>query len=83
MMNRALKNYFDKIVNPAARCKEIRRVAHEMGVVHSYVYFLCTTDRPLLVKWAIPIERATKGAVKRHELFPELFKGYSRSVKSC
>jgi DNA-binding transcriptional regulator YdaS (Cro superfamily) len=49
------------------------RLAEELGVTPGFVYQLVKGIKPLPARLALPIERATGGAVTRYELRPDIY----------
>lgn len=48
-------------------------LARALGVQQAHVWNWLNRDKVLPAEYAIPIERATGGAVTRHELRPDLY----------
>lgn len=67
----------DKTISPIKKAIEAaggaRRLADEIGVHPSLVSQWATDRRPMAARHAIPVEKATGGAVTRHELCPDVF----------
>jgi DNA-binding transcriptional regulator YdaS (Cro superfamily) len=48
-------------------------LAHALGVQQAHVWNWLNRNKRLPAEYVIPVERATKGKVKRHELRPDIY----------
>jgi DNA-binding transcriptional regulator YdaS (Cro superfamily) len=50
-----------------------KRLATELGISESYMRSLVNGNKPMLERWAVPLEKATKGKIRREEIAPHMY----------
>jgi DNA-binding transcriptional regulator YdaS (Cro superfamily) len=68
-----LEQYFNRYV-PSERRQKKKELAGKLRVSYSYIVSMCNRHRRIPEKYAIAIEEATNGAVRREDVWPELRK---------
>lgn len=67
-----LREYIKKLPR-AERPKAIKKIALKLGLSEVYVYSMSNGNRRILEKWAVPLELATNGEIKRQDVCPHLY----------
>jgi len=70
-------NEYIKQFPKSARTSEKKRLAECLGVSYPYVKGMCNGSRRIPEKYAVVLEIATNGQVKREDISPELYKPFS------
>ena len=66
-----LKTYIEQ--HPVRQRTAIKKqIAKDLGISVDYVKHMCNGIRGIPVKYAVSLEKATNGAVKREDIFPDL-----------
>lgn len=62
-----------KTIPTGKRISVIRKIANSLGISKSYMFHMSNGTRPIPIKYAVPLEKATNGIVGRQDTAPHMY----------